>query len=353
MVVLLALAYVLGVAACGGRPASPAPEVHEVTGPTMGTRYSVKIAGPLDARARRRVVAAIDAELARIDELMSTWHDESEISRFNRQPPGKPFPVSEETADVLATAKRVTELSGGAFDITVGALARAWGFGPKPRLPTVPTADELTAARAGVGVHSIGFDQAARTVTRLHPETMLDLSAIAPGFAADRVADALVGLGHVHVLVDIGGELKAIGRRPDGSAWRVGVARPKQGLPAVERGQSRDDLAVTVQLANQALATSGDEGNFWVDETGARRGHIIDPRTGHPVSHQLASATVVHPRAADADALATALMVLGPVDGPALAEREQLAAYFIVRGSNGRLDTQETRAFTALRTGRP
>jgi thiamine biosynthesis lipoprotein len=306
----------------------------------MGTRYSVKLAGPLADEARQRAAAAIEAELARVDELMSTWRDDSELSRFNRQPPGEPFRVSQETAEVLATARRVAELSGGAFDVTAGALVRAWGCGPEPRVPMPPTADALAAARAGVGRQLVDLDRLARTLTRRRPETTLDLSGIAPGFAADRVAAALAALGHRSVLVDVGGEIKAVGRRPDGSPWRVGVT-------------SGGELAVTVPLDDLALATSGDERNFYVDDTGTRRSHIVDPRSGEPVSHALASATVVHRRAADADALATALMVLGPRDGLGLAEREGLAAYFVIRGGDGRLETRETRGFAALRSGRP
>lgn len=334
----LALAGALGVAACGGP--LPTAEPVELSGPTMGTRYSVRLSGPLDGQARRSAVAAIAGELARVDELLSTWRDDSEISRLNRQPPGEPFPVSRETAEVLATAKRISELSEGAFDVTVGALVRAWGFGPEPLIPVPPTADELAEARAGVGSHRFDLDPRERSVIRRHARTSLDLSGIAPGFAADRVAAALVALGHRSLLVDVGGEIKAVGRRPDGSPWRVGVNAGGQ-------------LGVTVPLDDLALATSGDGANFYVDETGTRRSHIVDPRSGEPVSHRLASATVVHRRAADADALATALMVLGPRDGLALAERERLAAYFVVRGGDGRLEALETRTFAALRSDRP
>jgi thiamine biosynthesis lipoprotein len=249
---------------------------------------------------------------------------------------------------VLAAAERVSALSGGAFDVTVAPLIDAWGFGPRQSLLATPSDAEIAAARAAVGYRRLAIDASRGTVARMHPGIRCDLSAIAPGYAADRVAEALAALGHRNVLVDIGGEIKALGRRPDGTAWRVGIASPTASATA-------DDLAsmpvsATVALADDlSLATSGDYRNFFVDAAGVRRSHVIDPRTGRPVSHGLASVTVVTRRAIDADAFATALMVLGPVEGWALATREHLAAQFIVRRDARRFETRQTPAFTAMR----
>jgi len=314
----------------------------------MGTRYSVKVAAALDAPARARAAAAIEAQLALVDRLMSTWRDDSEIMRLNRHAAGDPFPVSPETATVLLTAERVSVLSAGAFDVTVAPLVDLWGFGARPRLAATPSGAQIEEARAAVGYRHLAFDPARLTVTRLRAGTTCDLSAIAPGYAADRVAAALDALGHRNLLVDIGGEIKVLGRRPGAKPWRVGVATARP--TSMTDAPASTDLSAVVDLRDGlALATSGDYRNFVSDEAGGRRPHVIDPRTGRPVSHGLASVTVVARTAAKADALATALLVLGPSDGQAVAEREQLAAHFIMRRGPNEFETRDTASFAALR----
>jgi thiamine biosynthesis lipoprotein len=268
--------------------------------------------------------------------------------RLNRHAVGDPFQVSPETAAVLVTAERVSVLSDGAFDVTVAPLVDAWGFGARPRLPATPSAAQIEAARASVGFRQLALDPARLTVTRLRTGTSCDLSAIAPGYAADRVSAALAALGHGDLLVDIGGEIKVLGRRPGAKPWRVGVATARPTSTTDDPAST--DLSTVVDLRDDlALATSGDYRNFVSDAGGRRRPHVIDPRTGRPVSHGLASVTVVARTAAEADALATALLVLGPVDGQALAEREQLAAHFIIRRGPNEFETRDTASFAALR----
>jgi thiamine biosynthesis lipoprotein len=198
-----------------------------------------------------------------------------------------------------------------------------------------------------VGYRLIDVEPARASLTKRRTDTTCDLSGIAPGYAADRIAAALGALGHEDVLVDVGGEIKALGHRPGGAAWRVAVGTPRTGD---DRGAAAGrPVAATVALSGLALATSGDYQDFRIGAGGRRLTHIIDPRTARPVEHALASATVVRPSAAEADALATALMVLGPHEGQALAEREHLAAYFIVRHADGTFEPRQTRAFAALR----
>lgn len=327
-----ALAAALAGSGCGSPPATT-----EITGPTMGTSYAVRLARRLAAADAARVRQRVEARLARVDALFSTWRDDSELACFNRQVAGRPFAASPETVALFAAAARVHALSGGAFDVTVAPLARAWGFGPGRGLPTVPDEALLAALRPAVDQTQVRVDVGAGTLTRSRPDVECDLSAIAPGHAADLLVDDLRALGYRDVLVDVGGELRAVGRRADGQPWRAALDSPAGGR-----------LGLEVPLRDAALATSGDSRNAWLDEGGVRRSHLLDPRTLRPVAHALAAVTVVRPSAAEADALATALMVLGPTAGRALAEREGWAALFVVRDSAGRLGTEATPAFAAL-----
>ena len=346
LLVPLLVAAALGAAAASAHRAARS-SVTVLDGPAMGARYSVTIGSVLDARAKARAAAVVSGELARIDALMSNWRADSEVERVNRSRTTAPIAVSRELAELVAIARRVSGVSGGAFDITVAPVVQAWGFGPSRELITQPTDAQLALARVAVGYRLLDVAPAQRTLTKRRPDTSCDLSGVAPGYAADRIAAALAALGHRDLLVDVGGEIKALGRRPDGSPWRVAVAAPPRSEDA--DSWTARDAAATVALSGLALATSGDYRDFRIDASGRRQPHIIDPRTARPVRHALASATVVRPSAADADALATALMVLGPDEGAALAEREHLAAYFIVRGTGGSFETRQTRAFAALR----
>jgi FAD:protein FMN transferase len=319
------------------RPAAPRVAV-AFSGPALGARYTVRVsmvAG--DEAANDRVRAAIDRELALATRLFSSWDPASEISRLNAHASAEPFRVSAETAAALDLGRRASELTGGAFDVTVAPLVEVWGFGPAKRPPAVPAADTLAASRARVGYRSLQLDLGRGTVTKERPDVACDVSALAGGWAADRVAAAVVALGHPDVLADVAGEVAARGRRPDGSRWRVAVETPEPGK-----------VGAVLELENATVATSGDYRSFWTDAQGRRRSHIIDPRTGEPISHGLASATVVDRDGAWADALATGLLVLGPDAARALAARERLAARLVLRRADGTYAEWSTPAFEAL-----
>jgi thiamine biosynthesis lipoprotein len=307
----------------------------------MGTRYTVKVVmTPGDEVANERIRKAIARELDLADDLLSTWNPDSEISRFNRDHSTRPFAVAPPTLDVLERAVRASELTAGAFDVTVLPLVEAWGFGPEGRLPSPPSPEELRDLRARVGFRLLRLDPEASTVTKLRPDVACDLSALVPGWTADRIAAALAALGHSDVIVDLGGEVAARGRRTDGERWRVAVESPgAAAAPPV------------LQLENVAVATSGDYRKVYTDAQGRRRSHLIDPRTGEPVTHGLASVTVVHREASWADALATGLLVMGPEEGPALARREHLAARFVVRRADGTCVATTTPEFDGLVLG--
>jgi thiamine biosynthesis lipoprotein len=293
----------------------------------MGTTMMVKIVVPEEGAPDRNETAELIRRVVdEVDERMSNYRPDSELSRLNRHGVG-PFEASSELLEVISEARRISQLSGGAFDITVGPLVDAWGFGPEARHepPDDATIGHLLEIH---GWDGLVIDARARTVSKTNPEMRCDLSAIAKGYAVDRVHRALTDLGLVDFMVEIGGEVRTAGRNAEGSVWRIGVERPQSG----QRG-----IWSAVELEDLAMATSGDYRNYY-EVDGVRLSHMIDPRTGRPITHNLASASVIHPSCMTADALATALSVLGPEEGKALVEREGLAALFLIRNAAGGFD---------------
>ncbi len=318
-----------------------APPRAELVGAAMGTRWSAVLAAAGRSRADvERARTVIEARLAAVERRMSTWDPDSELSRFNRHTSSEPFPLSPETLAVLAIAQRVSERSGGAFDVTVRPLVAAWGFGAGARAPgDTPEPAELAALRARVGYRHLELAPATGTARKRHPRLECDLSAVAKGWAVDRAAEALAGLGFSDFLLELGGEIRVGGERPGGGAWRVAIERPDPDARAVQ---------ASVELRDAALATSGDYRSFY-EQDGERRSHLLDPRSGRPVRHRLASVSVVHREAALADAWATALAVLGPEEGFARAEAEGLGAYFIERTASGGFAVRVTSGFPPVR----
>ena len=306
-------------------------------GPTMGSTYSVKIAGaalaPAQAdAARAAVAAALDGVVAR----MSAYREDSEVTRVNRHRGATPVPVSADTFAVLALAREVSEASGGAFDITVAPAVNAWGFGPGGARRVVPES-ELATLRPRVGWERLALDPATSSVRKAGPDVAVDLSGIAKGYAVDVAARALDDLGLADYLVEAGGEIRTRGRNASGEPWQIAIERPD----AVPQRAQR-----IVPLSGLAMATSGDY-RIYFERDGVRYCHEIDPDTGRPIRHALASASVVAATCGAADAWATALMVLGPERGLKLAEARGLAAHFIVREGDA-LREFSTTGFAAL-----
>lgn len=302
------------------------PVIRELSGETMGTTWSARVVVPAGAGTLAAVAAdSIASRLAAVDARMSTWDSASEVSRLSRHSTSDPFPVSGPTADVLARARQVSEASGGAFDVTVGRLVDLWGFGPGRRSGVPPDSAALAEALRHTGFRGLRLVRDGPAVVKEDPALQVDLSAIAKGYAVDRAAEAMSGLGLASWAIEVGGEVRTRGRKPDGTAWTVGIEAPDPKARSVLRGFPLQDLAA---------ATSGDYRNFF-ESDGARFAHIVDPRTGRPVPWRGFSVTVVHPSAAIADAWATALSVLGPDAGLAAAEREGLAVLFVLPGPSG------------------
>lgn len=303
-------------------------------GSSMGTSYSVKF--PEDAAPAPALHSDIQSVLARINALMSTYEANSELSLFNEARSVDSMEVSVDTHTVVAEAMRIGDLTEGAFDVTVGPLVDLWGFGPAPRSLTIPRDEALADAASTVDYRLL--NSSGLSLRKSMPAVHMDLSGIAKGYAVDCLAELLDGHGVEDYLIDIGGELRTHGQKPDGQPWRVGIERPVPGQRSVFR---------VVELGDRAIATSGNYRNFFVYE-GRRYSHTLDPRTGRPVTHQLSSVSVIADRAMTADALATAIMVLGPDQGYEFSRSHDLAASLIVQQGDG-FDKRWTPAFEPYR----
>ena len=337
-----AFPLLLALSAC-----SPVPRDAALSGQTMGTTYSIRLAAsPLDRGELRCLQSDVDAALAEVNRQMSSYLPDSEISRFNRAGANDPIAISPDFQLVVRRALEIAKATDGAFDPTVGALVNLWGFGPDGRPRAAPAADQIAAARATTGWRHLAVLSDGRLAKDV-ADLRLDLGAIAKGFGVDRVAALLRARGLADFLVEIGGETLGVGRNAQGEPWRVGVLRPDdsgalQGVARLTDGR--------------AIATSGDYRNFYRDENGELRAHIVDPRTAAPVGHAVASVSVLAGDCLTADALATALFVLGPDEGlPLLAARfPGVEALFLVRdGADGVQEIASPGFASALSYGPP
>jgi thiamine biosynthesis lipoprotein len=308
-------------------------------GETMGTTYSIKIGAELGT-GRGRLKRAIDTRLEQINAAMSTYDPASELSQINRRAGGEWIDISEDLSEVLAAALRASRETGGVFDVTVGPLVSLWGFGPEGAHDETPADAKIESARALVGYRRLELRTDGRAIRKERTEVQIDLSAIAPGYAVDEIAELLAARGYGDFVVEIGGEVRARGMHPEGRPWRIGIERPRA---------DRREVAYAVELRDRGLSTSGDYRNVF-ERGGSRYSHTIDPETGRPVRHALASVTVIADSAMSADALATALMVMGPERGLAFAEARGVPALFQSRGPSG-ISTSATSALRALDRG--
>lgn len=336
-VLAAALALAALVLACG----ESEPPLREVVfeGPVMGTRYTVKlVVSDVPVEGHLGLADLIENELEAVNSSMSTYLTDSELSRFNRRRDDEPFAFSPPVIEVLERAQEISQRSGGAFDVTVGPLVNAYGFGPGGQPPSLPAADELAELRRHVGWRLLEIDAEAGTARKLDPELYVDLSAVAKGYAVDRVARLLEEEGYEDFMVEVGGEVRTSGLNFERQPWRIGIERPVAETIELQR---------VVELSGHALATSGDYRNFYVVD-GRRLAHTIDPRSGRPVEHRTAAVTVVADDCLSADGWATALMVLGAGEGLELAEREGLAALFLLHAEGERVEEVSTTAFGEL-----
>ena len=291
------------------------------SGPTMGTRYSARFVAP-EAADVKGIAAALAAAVAAVDQQMSNWKADSDLSRLNRAAPGVWTPIPPKLAQVLGRALQIGRDTDNAFDIGVGDLVDAWGFGPggaRRRSPVLAT--PATPGMARPPAHTVLEIDASASRARKHGALALDLCGIAKGFGVDELGRVLDEHGIGAWLVGIDGELRARGARPDGAAWTIALEAPDD--------ERRAAMGV-IELDDAAIATSGDY-RHWATVDGRRVTHTMDPRTGAPLESGLASVTVVAGCCMDADAYATALMVLGTGAGRRLARALGLDALFVAR----------------------
>lgn len=323
----------------------PGPPNLDIRGTSMGTSYQVKVAGsPLlqeDVSALRK---EIEASLRSVNQAMSTYVPESEISRFNAHAEPSPFEASMPFVRVAWYALELARLSEGAFDPTLGPVINLWGFGHADVDPEPPDPEAIREALSRTGAEDLVVVDGNHLGKR-RPDIELNLSAVAKGFAVDQISDLLTGHGLTNSYVEIGGEIVVRGNNPDGIPWRIGIELPRpDALPG-------EHLVEIVRPGNRAIATSGDYRNFRLDESGRRRSHLIDPRTGTPIDHNLASVSVVATTCMAADGLATALMVMGADKGLRWIETQPHAeALFVVRNPDGRFGVVQSSGFDAYRT---
>lgn len=314
------LLWVLALSACQ-RDATPA-EPLRFSGGTMGTSYTVLVYAPESARLR--LDAGIQATLSRVVNATSVYEPRSDVSRFNAAAVDAWIPIGEDLYRVMRVALQVAELSEGALEPTILPLVNLWGFGPRGRAEEVPDAEELATTQAKIGWQDLMLRSEPRALLKLAPREV-DLGGIAKGYGADAVAEYLRAQGYTQFLVDLGGDLVAEGGKADGTSWRIGIEQPVVGERRVFE---------VVELETAAMVTSGDYRNFF-EVDGVRYSHTLDPRTGFPIDHGLASVSVLAETALLADAWSTALMVLGTQAALAMAERHDLSVLLIERSENG------------------
>ncbi len=307
---------------CGKRESY---DLFTLNGGTMGTTFSIKIvtpkgSAPVDKPTGDQIYALLDT----VNGLMSTYIKTSDISRFNAYTGTDFFNVSPELVYVIKNANRTSELSGGAFDITVGPIVNLWGFGPETRNIDIPPADEIQKRLTLVGYQKLSYRQSPPALKKKIPQLYCDLSGIAKGYGVDVVADFITSKGYKNYLVEIGGEIRTGGINPSGRKWRVGISSPVTE-PGIQK---------VIEVSNSGMATSGDYRNYF-EKDGVRYSHTIDSGTGRPITHKLASVTVIHDSCMVADAMATAIDVMGPEKGYNFALKQNLLVFMIVKEENG------------------
>ncbi len=298
------------------------------SGKTMGTTYHIKVVSSVDGDTNG-LDKKIDMRLEEINQSMSTYIKDSEISRFNEDESGKPFEVTSDFYKVMTVSQELYQLTDGAWDGTINPLVNLWGFGKTKRKQSVPQKDDILKLLENTGFHYIRIIKNNLLIKKNRPSVTLDFASIAKGYGVDQIANVIKNSGVDNFLVEIGGEVYAFGVKENGSNWRVGVNRP-------DKNASTDQIYKVINLTDRALATSGDYRIFF-EIDGLRYSHVIDPRTGYPVKNGVVSVSILADSCMFADGLATAVMVMGHKKGLELVRRlKNTECLIIVREKDGR-----------------
>ena len=293
-----------------------------LSGQTMGTTYSIKYWSNLKDLNKLKVHKKVEFELHSVNQTMSTYVKDSELSRLNKSDKiNEWINISPDLFIVLTEAKYIHMITKGAFDITIGPLVNIWGFGPLGRKKK-PTDGEISKILKKIGTEKFSIKKVGKKYLfkKQIKDLYLDLSAIAKGFGVDEIASSLERLGIINYLIEVGGEVKTKGVKNNGKKWKIAVEAPLEG----ERSYNK-----IISLSNKSIATSGNYRNFFKKD-GIKFHHTIDPHTGRPVNRNIKSATVISKKSCmRADALATAFMVLGEVEGQKIANDLNISTFFI------------------------
>ena len=308
------------------------------SGATMGTSYHITIVGsPIDSKGRSAIATSVDSVLLDFNHTLSTYEDQSEISRFNRNKSTDPIPVTQDFLHVVKWGLELCKSSDGAFDITIMPIVNFFGFGFEPGENRFPTVDEIDAWLQLTGCDKLDIGDS--TLTKSDPRVSVDLSAIAKGEGVDHIAEFLQAKGFENVFVEIGGEITTLGTNKEGNPWRIGIDRP------IFAGAPGADLQQIIQISDLAIASSGDYRNYREVE-GKRISHTIDPRTGTPINHNLASVSVIARTCLEADGLATSVMVMGSEEGLIwLENHDNVEGFLISREADGTYKEYMTSGF--------
>ncbi len=289
----------------------------------MGTTYSISYNSPSVTASELK--KKVDAQLRYINQLMSTYIANSELNQFNDSEGQTCFSMSPETLMVLSESLRIYQLSEAAFNPAIGPLIEAWGFDRKETGNTLPAKESIEQILKDSQFDQLQINQETLCAFKPTNHFRVNLSAIAKGYAVDVIADLLENLQIENYLVEIGGEVRVKGNNSRNTLWSIAIENPTIEVRSIEN---------IIPLKNMSIATSGDYRNYF-EKDGKRYSHTIDPTTGYPIEHRLASISVLHPSAMTADGLATAIMVMGEEKGLDFAEKHQIAAYFLVKSDNG------------------
>jgi len=321
------------LSACGN-----GDSLENITGPTMGSTYSIKYVRQAGLPAAAGVQVEVETILAEVDRQLSTYRSDSDIERFNQLPANRCQAMPPSVLELVRVGEQLSEQSDGSYDLTVEPLLNLWGFGPQARDEKVPSAVALAEVRQRVGHGHLRIEgnQLCKDAA-----VEVDFNSIAAGYAVDLIAARLEALGIHNYLAEATGELKAAGSKLDGSPWRIALEEPRDDRQVAER---------IVTIDGYGLSTSGDYRNYF-EQGGQRYSHTFDARTGAPVAHALASVTVIHPSAMMADGLSTLLLILGPERGWDYAQKHDIAAFFVIRADTGFV-TRTSQAFERLGAGK-
>ena len=316
---------------------SGSPNPIAISGTTMGTSYHLKVVvtdgWKVDVAELKRLIIN---RLTEIDNKMSTYKGDSDVSRLNTAAADTWVPIDAETLVVVSEAQKISNISAGSFDVTIGRLVNLWGFGPTINIAAIPDPDKISNLLQQSGYNKLDLQQSPPALLKRSELLYLDLSAIAKGYAVDSVAELLRQNGIDNFLVEIGGEIITNGEKRVDTPWVVGIETPVAGQRVVHK---------RLKLSNVSMATSGDYRNYF-EENGVRYSHTIDPANGYPIKHKLASVTVIDDSCMRADAIATAIMVMGVEKGLTFAESQGLAIFMLVKKGAGFSEKQSS-AFNA------